>query len=469
MVFSKAEKLSSKIRAFELIGRTNEGIIIMKWGESLQQIECLNPETMTVLWRKEIVLEGKNLDVVQTINLGNEVVLFYSSRQNGIAFLYGQRYTSKMEKIDGLVLLDQEKKKLGSRNFEFEVVTNTDKTKFALVKKFFNSFNYDKVEVQALSQTLKPVFKKEVVFVDQEWYKETAVSLSGEIFVLTGKMKRSLFSSETQYESVVIKKVTSAEKNPPAILIGDDNYWINDFKTAFDHVNNQMIIGGFCSNQNQRYTSGHFFCALDLATKEVKAVKYKSFSEEMLKTKSASSTWNTGSRIEYIKVNELIVRSDGGLMIVGENSFTTEARRNLRPTNSTFVGRASDQMVISHYYNDIFVLSVKSDGDLDWGKVLMKNQYSEEDQGYFSSFAVFNGSNNLRFIFNEEIKYNTNVTSFTLQTDGDADVRGLFNASSFQVKLSPRHFQQISKREILIPGYNQRMEFLLAKIAYPKL
>lgn len=472
VVFSRPEKLSSKIEEFELIGKTNEGVLFMKWGEQIKEVEALDQSTLKTLWKKQLNIQGKNFDVIDPVlNFLNEVVLIYTIRQNGTLFLYGQRYDAEMNPIEGAKLLDSSKKKLGSKNFQYELIYNTDRSKLAIIKKFNDLNSFDKVEVTVYNRLLKELSKNEVVFNEQEWYKETVITMSGAVLILTGQIKRLVWSSESRFESLIVHPISDEGKPLPKVLVGNEAYWINDFETAIDNVNDKLIIGGFYAIRDQRFSKGHFYASLNLENFKVESVQYEPFSQEMIDKNAAALGWgnsfNNSVRSEYLNVTHVLAKSDGGAVIVGENSFSTERQSTVGSSRfNTPVGRISDQLVVGYSFNDIFVVNVQKGGALDWSKILVKNQYSEEDGGFYSSFAMYNGRNDLRFIFNEEIKFNTNITNFTLGPRGETNVKGLFNSATYQVKLAPRYASQISRNEMIVPCYNQRMEFLLAKIAY---
>lgn len=472
VVFSKPEKLSSKIQEFELIGKTDQGVLFMKWGEQLKEVEALDQNTLQTKWKKELIIEGKNFDVIDPVlNFRDEIVIIYTTRQNGVMFLYGQRYDTKMNPVGPPKLLDSTKKKFGSQNFEYELVHNTDRSIFVVIKKFNATNNYEKVAVNVYNRNLVVQSSNEIAFNDRQWYESTVVSQRGDIFVLTGQMRKAMWSADSQFESLVIHPVSPSGESLPPIVVGDDKYWINDFDHIVDPINNSLIIGGFFAVRDQRFTKGHFYCTVNLSNYTVGAIKYEAFSKEMIQSNPTALGWgktlNPNVRSEYLDVTHILARSDGGAVIVGENSYSTERQGTGGAARyGTPMGRITDQLVIGYSYTDIFVVSTQNNGELDWSKILVKNQYSEEDGGFYSSFAMYNGRKDIRFIFNEEIKFNTNISNYALTPKGEMNVKGLFNSSTYQVKLAPRYAFQISRNEMIVPAYNQRMEFLLAKIAY---
>lgn len=109
-----------------------------------------------------------------------------------------------------------------------------------------------------------------------------------------------------------------------------------------------------------------------------------------------------------------------------------------------------------YYFNDILVLSTLPDGSLDWHNVLRKKQVSEDDEGFFSSYGVLTMDGKLRFVYNEEIFYKTNINEYIVDAKGVAERSYLFNAGSKDIMLAPGIGKQISGRELLIPSFRNR-------------
>lgn len=471
ITFTRPEKLSSKIEAYDLIGRTSSGIILFKWGQHLQEAQCFDPVSMKSKWNKEVKLLGKDIDVIEAINLGNEIILIYSARQNGENILYGQRFNASMKPVGTMAILDKTKRKFGGRGFEYEVRYNEDKSVFAVLKKAVSVFNYDQIDMFILDRSLTQLFTKSIDLDEDEWYKETMISLEGDVFLVTGFIKRSVFSNIPQFEKLVVSEIRSGE-GERKVEIGENEFLVNDIELGIDRVGDDLIIAGFYSKTQVKFVNGYFYLNVDLAEMKVNNKVFSKFPVDLIKKYPRKNLFggsdlnskNVGS-FDYVSIRDLIVRSDGGALIMGEYFYQSEQNNMSRTMNPSVIGTRQQAMTTFHY-EEVFVLSINPDGTYDWGEVLRKNQFSEDDNAYYSSFAVHNGSDKMHVIFNEDIKFSTNVTSYILKADGGVDIRGLLNTSSYNVLLAPRYAKQLSRKEILIPGYNQRMEFLLAKVNY---
>ena len=80
--------------------------------------------------------------------------------------------------------------------------------------------------------------------------------------------------------------------------------------------------------------------------------------------------------------------------------------------NRSMVYDNMSRSVVDYFYEDLFVLAFYPDGNLHWNTILHKKQYSQDDEGVFSSYFLFKTPAFLRLIFNDEIKFeNTGCVS----------------------------------------------------------
>ncbi len=165
-------------------------------------------------------------------------------------------------------------------------------------------------------------------------------------------------------------------------------------------------------------------------------------------------------------IQELIVRSDGGVVLISEFINETSEAYEYTDYDPYYGGyRTSSRYINYHEYEDILLIMIDPDGALSWEDVIRKKQVSREDHGRNSSFALLNVQSQLFFIFNEDISYNTNVLQYVLDTGGKINRNTMFNANTNEVMLVPRKARQVSGNEIIIPSiYKNNLAFV--KLTY---
>jgi hypothetical protein len=119
---------------------------------------------------------------------------------------------------------------------------------------------------------------------------------------------------------------------------------------------------------------------------------------------------------------------------------------------------------IDYYYNDIFAISVHPDGEEHWKKVLYKKQYSQDDEGAYSSFFLFKTPANVRLIFNDEIKFENTVSEYVVKGTGDNERHSLLSTELLKLRLRFRDAIQIAGDKMVVPS-ERRGQLRVAKIS----
>ena len=119
-----------------------------------------------------------------------------------------------------------------------------------------------------------------------------------------------------------------------------------------------------------------------------------------------------------------------------------------------------EKVAYFYHYNDILMISVNDEDKMEWYRRLAKNQYSTNDNGYYSSFSVEPVISKLKIMFNDhpknfknrnlektkEIKNNimTNPSGqavvATVYSDGNIDKAEMFTGGDSKFSICPRLF-----------------------------
>jgi hypothetical protein len=94
-----------------------------------------------------------------------------------------------------------------------------------------------------------------------------------------------------------------------------------------------------------------------------------------------------------------------------------------------------------------------------------KKQYSQDDDGIYSSFFVFKTASSLRFLFNDEIKYENTVSEYVLRGNGRFDRNSLMSTENLKLRLRFRDAMQIDANTLLIPS-ERRNRLKIARLEY---
>lgn len=89
-----------------------------------------------------------------------------------------------------------------------------------------------------------------------------------------------------------------------------------------------------------------------------------------------------------------------------------------------------------------------------WEKVFHKRQYSQDDQGLFSSFFIFHTNSVLRIIFNDAISSEGTVSEYILKPGGEFIRKSILNTSYKNLNLRFKDAMELDAQSLLVPSEN---------------
>jgi hypothetical protein len=109
---------------------------------------------------------------------------------------------------------------------------------------------------------------------------------------------------------------------------------------------------------------------------------------------------------------------------------------------------------VDYYFDDIFVACFSPNGEKQWENILRKKQFSQDDDGLYSSFFIFSNRSFLRILFNDEIKNESTVSQYLLLPDGRINRKSVLNTSNTKLNLRITDAIQIDETTLIVPSEN---------------
>ena len=244
----------------------------------------------------------------------------------------------------------------------------------------------------------------------------------------------------------------------------------------------KIVCSGFYSERGNYSIKGTYFFQLDPKSGKVSNQNLKEFDFDFVteyysdnqkrKAKKAALENNDrrAAELSQYSLNELILRSDGGAVLIAEQYYIQRVQNN---NYYDYWGRYNyynrnrfDEEYLYHY-NDIIVVNIRPNGEIQWSARIPKRQETRNDGGYYSSYAMAVVRDKMYFVFND------NGKNFSKQKQGK---RFRFNGSQSIIALAeinkngsvktyplasnrdegiitrPKVCRQIGKREMVIFG-----------------
>ncbi|MEY4904436.1 MAG: hypothetical protein RLZZ292_2251 [Bacteroidota bacterium] len=256
-------------------------------------------------------------------------------------------------------------------------------------------------------------------------------------------------------------------KNPVQYPVELDDRFITDMQIAIlDNLD--VVCAGFYSERSTYGIKGAYYLTIDGTDKKIKSKNFKEFPLDFL-TQNTSRYQERrilrkvesgdGYELANYDLDKLIVRGDGGCVLIGEQYYVTTQ------TYYNYASRSS-QTVYYYNYNDIIVVNINPNGEIAWAEKVPKQQTSVNDGGYFLSYTMATVRDKLFFIFNDDARnignpgdgrlrtysgYRTEIALASVDRQGKK-AKGLLTTDDLDVRIVPKSSRQSGKNEVILFG-----------------
>jgi len=392
---------------------------------------------------KNLLLRGKKWKIINIHELGNSIEVFYLTQEDGhhllVEALYNQQGNVLRERIlfAGSGLED-------IRNYQSELSENQAWMALLLVDQ-----RGDKTVMVYERRQDSLYCKKTLHEWDQfksEWpVKEYKIANDGNIYIHT------LIDSETDKKEKLQECIVQLNPHTLGLTVcylplGDLKLFESQF--IIDNINHQVLYGGLYSDKQERYPEGYFLIQLN-ERNEMAWKKLIPFSRNMLQEWKGESNLKSIFRDGAFKLQEMTLAMNGSCLMFFE--FTREISRrpyftSMDPSNN-LASRWFD-----YYFDDILVAHFDANGQVQWEQILHKRQYSQDDDGIFSSFYVFHLPALLRIVFNDAVNADGTVSEYLLKPNGDNIRKSVLNTSYKNLNLRFQDALTTGPNEMLLPS-----------------
>jgi len=230
-----------------------------------------------------------------------------------------------------------------------------------------------------------------------------------------------------------------------------------------DNANSRIYFGGFYSDKKNGNFDGVVYADYNIASGAFENQKFIPFDRELLQV---AGNRRKAHPFDNYEVKQLIVKNDGGFVLVSEVHYIT-TRTNYTPGFGYYSSYSpyTTTMVREYHYDDIMGISYNKDGVRQWSSFIPKQQYSQEDGGVFSSYALLNTGGTLGFLFNDFNVAHSRIQLATLEADGKTDIHTFTADGNDSPDWLPRSGKQVSARELVVPCFHKR-QICFAKVVF---
>jgi hypothetical protein len=463
IIKSFPDKVASRFSDYEIIGKNDLGLVVHFFGTNESELVTYD-DKLKIANRRDLPFKGKAATLESFILLQNKILAFYTTNGENYQYFKLKILDEKLTIPNETILLDSMPLMSIGKGKAFYVKTSPDKSKiltFSMLKtkaSYFIRFTILSDSIKILNRNLFSVPDAANVSL-----KSIKINNQGNVIAVTGDENRN---DEYNYD-----KYTILTFNRNTITIGEQVLQNQDyvFKNLITEVSTRrelVYIAACYKNLKNKNDIGILYQMIDLRTNTVLLNTKMPFNEEILQKSQTNEFKTWQDKATLVKPKRIIPRSDGGFVLVteGEYKFTRAERinnNNFGYYNATPYMPAVRYIDQNHYY-DIGVFSINSDGTLDWQTNMPKSQVSENDDGYYSSFAFLEANNVLKFLYNEDFYNIGNFVEYNVNPNGLIKRQSVMNSEKQNLVMVPLKGKQLDGRTIVIPSEQKRtLQFVL--------
>ncbi|HMQ46259.1 MAG TPA: hypothetical protein PKA00_02425 [Saprospiraceae bacterium] len=439
--------------SYEVVGDLEGQVLLFRDQATSFKVTAFD-QNMRQKWEKELELDKRQPKVIGLFADKSEFVLFYYFRYKSKTLIKAHKYNAGANLIDSVTLKD-----MGYLFYtpNFELLRSEDRTKVLL-------FHLERSEqINALSfdvQNMKLLWEKAIIPQDFSYYqdfRQILIDNNGDMHLVLERDNLRHKRDKHRFEIITYFGKNDELLRYEVPMIDRLTY---DVVFDFDNRNQNLIGAGLYSEKNLGRADGYFYLSIPDRKPESFRFAAHVFDENFISTLLGKEEDKVNGGIPDVSVQEIVLRRDGGALIIAERNRLLE-RQIGGGSRSVYDGR----FAIDYYYDELFILSVHPSGEPHWQTILHKKQYSQDDDGAYSSYFLFKTVANLHFIFNDEIKYENTVSEYVLQGTGAFERNSLLSTANLQLRLRFRDALQINSAEVIIPS-ERRNRLRLVRMKY---
>jgi hypothetical protein len=402
-------------------------------------------------WSKAIEPTSSEM-YIDAVTFDNEKILIVFS--NYIKQDQKVKYTISTVDSDGKFFIDNKSTvdfyPISSTYEKCKVVFSITRQQFALVTREYTNDTSQKVYSAVLDTSLKIISQKSLTVPHPEKkfdFDSYALSVNGDLAALGYHSEKiKALSSKRKIEYYVYASNVAASDFKEYIIPAEKS--ISTLGIAFDNFNNQLVLAGFYIERESNAGTGIFYATIDITTNDELKFSTKVIEGQNSTNLKRERSLSSGTGIMDYPIERIVIRNDGGAIIVAEAAYTTEYSY-YDSFSQSFTQR------LEYHFENVVVISVNKDATVDWSAIVEKNQVSLDDEGVFSSFCPLLNSEQFLVLYNNDISKRNKIIPASINRKGIVTIGKPAPASDGLILL-PRSGKQVSENEMVVPAYKKR-------------
>ena len=245
--------------------------------------------------------------------------------------------------------------------------------------------------------------------------------------------------------------------------------YIDEVKLKVDNLNKRYILNSFYYKKSRGSIEGLFTCFWNKVADSAQAIGFMPIADSI--RDQARTSGQLRFAMDNYFIRQVVAKKDGGFLLTAEDYSTQSRSVNnswsrydylnnyyynpnsyyynpytgfYRPTSS--FGNQSTR----YYYGNVVILSFDKIGQLQWSRVINKDQF-DDDNDNFLSFSTFNSGAGIHFLFNDDKNKNQIIANHSITGNGQLTRNPTLKSQEKGYTFMPRLSKQIGASQLIIP------------------
>lgn len=435
-------------RTYELLGHYEDKYMVISYGTNVFSIHNYD-RNLFLTSSQEFELPDKRCRIIHAYPYEERFFLLYTTEKQDTIYVVNQSYHANFETVKTDTVLTLER---SFQNYSFRYTFSEDLSKLGLSVIRSNEVThylvYD-IRYEELVQTSTLDLPDYDFYED---YRKSLVSNSGIFYLI---FEKNNFSYRKEDHAFFIHKYRDSGEGEESIL-PMKTMLTYDANFLYDNRNNKLIICGLGSEKNLNQAEMIFQVRQDPKDSDYFEYATFVFHNNLLNDFYGNDRRTKFNYLEDIQIQDVVLMEDGSTIMVLE-----EVQKMERMTSSGRIDYYGSRYTVDYHYENLLLFHLSNSDAESWQKLLPKRQFSNDDEGAYSSYFLFKNPNHLRLIYNDEIRNENTVSEYIIRSNGASLRTNLLSTDFQKLRLQVRNGMQISSHGILIPSIRGKVLKLL--------
>lgn len=438
---------------YEIFGDVDDHVLLVRDEGTQYKVEVFDQD-LTHKLSREIRLDDRRDKVLSSLSDDTSFTMLYTHRIDNGNLVRLRRYDYKADLIDSLTV-DTLLRKPGLDGLRTTISEDQSKVViFAREKKELLHIHVHDAAVDSM-----PVLWRKTLF-----FKDYNLRRDFRRIIVTndGTVVLVLESDDDDKPSHHLAVTYVTENDDRYSKVYYDRVYSVGFDARYDNTNDRLLLIGLYNDKDGEHADGYYFfnTAVQEIGSEEQAFEQVPFGLDFIAEVYGKRIGRV-KELEFYSITDVLLRQDGGFVFFAEMNKTYSRRSAFG--NATFGANSYGRGWTDYYNEDLVAIAVHADGQEHWRTILYKKQFSQDDQGMYSSYCLFNTPSRVQILYNDEIKKNNTVSAYVMDPLGRYDRNSVLSTEYQKLKLRFRDAVQISSTALLVPS-ERSLDLSLVKI-----